>query len=83
MDALQSFVENNLLLVLIGGFLLVVAADEVLGVSRGLLGDEGDDASFTAKNRAKAEAEEPVDPLDRLAEENEGEESIEDMLGRK
>ena len=77
MDTIYSFVSENLALVIILGVIAVIVGDEVLGISRGLLGDETENLPATPQARAKAE-EEWVDPLEETP--SEGEAKLDDFL---
>ena len=79
MPDITSFFLNNIWLCIGIGVVLVLIADEVLGVSRALLSDPTDDVPFEKRNRDKAAQADLIDPLDRLDETEEGP-SVEDML---
>ena len=77
MEDIGQFVSENLALCIIVGVILIIIGDEVLGVSRGLLGDDADNLPATPKAREKSE-ETYVDPLEETPKE--GEARIEDFL---
>ncbi|MGB0853107.1 MAG: hypothetical protein ACPGVA_16600 [Pikeienuella sp.] len=82
MPDITSFVLNNIWLCLGIGVIVVMVADEILGVSRALFADPTDDLPFEKRNREKAAKAEIVDPLDNLSEREDGP-SVEDMLRPK
>ena len=82
MNELSSFVVNNIWLVLGVGVIFVVIADEVLGLSRNLLGDETETVAQEQRREREAAEEEDEDPLDRLGETGEGA-RVEDFLDRR
>lgn len=81
MTALSAFVENNIWLCLVIGVIAVIAIDEVLGITKGLFGDNMDDAPATPQARARDEAENYIDPIDELQKEREeAEVTVDDLL---
>ena len=79
-ESLGQFVSENLGLVIVLGVVLVIIVDEVLGVSRGLLGDDTDNLPATPKAREEADRriDEIADPLEEEPEE--GEATVDDFL---
>ena len=61
-EAVTNFISENLALCVILGVLLVIVGDEVLGLSRGLLGDEAD--NLPATPAARKQPEEINDPIE-------------------
>lgn len=86
MPDITTFFLNNIWLCVGVGVLIVIIADEVLGVSRALLSDPTDNLSYDKNVRERENNRTPtpeeVDALDRLGEDEEGP-SIEDMLRPK
>ena len=82
MDEISTIILNNIWLFLGLGVILIIVADEILGLSRGLLGDDSEEMPLKPRD-PDAEPPDPLDdPLDHLDETSEGE-RIEDFLGRR
>ncbi|MEO0359926.1 MAG: hypothetical protein AAF322_02400 [Pseudomonadota bacterium] len=74
MAALQEFFLNNFVLVAVAAVLLVIVADEALGLSRAIFGDDEDVVTREERDRRPAEDESPRPP-----EEGEGP-TVDDLL---
>lgn len=79
MDELSNLILNNIWLFAGLGFVGVLVADELMGFSRSVLGDETENMPLKPRD-PKAPPKEPEDdPLDLLEETGEGD-KIEDFL---
>lgn len=79
MDELSNLILNNIWLFVGLGFVGVLVADELMGFSRSVLGDETENMPLKPRD-PKAPPKEPEDdPLDLLEETGEGD-KIEDFL---
>jgi hypothetical protein len=78
MHQVVDFFLDNLWLCIGAGIILVVIGDEVLGLSKGMFGDETDDMAMEPRNRGKQQKRDKNQP-----EEEEKELVIDDMLNRK
>ena len=79
MEGFYNLVLNNVWLFAGLGFVLVLVADELIGLSRSVLGDETEDMPLKPRDPKAPPPEPEEDPLDALAETSEGE-RIEDWL---
>lgn len=79
MQQIIDFFMDNLWLCLGAGVILVIIGDEVLGLSKGMFGDETDDMPMEPRNRHKPER--------RRGKKNDNDDDnalvIDDMLRRK
>lgn len=86
MSDITAFFLNNIWLCIGLGALIIIIADEVLGVSRSLLADPTDqlpyDKNIRERENVQARATEETDQLDQFGEAEDGP-SIEDMLRPK
>ena len=82
MDEFYSLFLNNIWLFIGLGVVLVIVLDELLGLSRGMFGDDTDDMPLKPRDPKAPPAEPKEDPLDMLEETSEGQ-SIEDFLTKK
>ncbi len=82
MDEFYNLFLNNIWLFIGLGVVLVIVLDELLGLSRGMLGDDTDDMPLKPRDPKAPLAEPKEDPLDMLEETSEGQ-SIEDFLTKK
>ena len=79
MDELYNIFINNIWLFIGLGFIGVLVADELIGFSRSVLGDETENMPLKPRD-PKAPPQEPEDdPLDMLEDTGEGD-KIEDFL---
>lgn len=79
MEEFYNLVLNNIWLFAGLGFVLVLVADELLGFSRSVLGDDTENMPLKPRNPNAPPPEPAEDPLDTLEETGEGE-RIEDWL---
>ena len=79
MDELYSLVVNNIWLFVGLGFVAVLVADELIGFSRSVLGDETVNMPLKPRDAKAPPPELEEDPLDLLEETSEGD-KIEDFL---
>ncbi len=79
MDELSNLFFNNIWLVIGLGFVAVLVADELIGFSRSVLGDETENMPLKPRDPKAPPKELEEDPLDLLEETSEGD-RIEDFL---
>ena len=82
MDEFYNLFLNNIWLFIGLGVVLVIVLDELLGLSRGMLGDDTDNLPLKPRDPKAPPPEPEEDPLDMLEETSEGQ-SVEDFLPRK
>jgi hypothetical protein len=81
MTGLTEFVTNNIWLCIVIGVIAVIVLDEVLGITRGIFGDNMDNAPATPQARARDEMAEAVDPIEALQREaDDAEITVDDLL---
>ncbi|MEM7545647.1 MAG: hypothetical protein AAF367_08935 [Pseudomonadota bacterium] len=80
MNAMGVFISENLWLTVGVGVLAVIILDEILGVSRGIFGDDGDDIDLPHKRTDDQAEAEPFDPVEDLQREEDTAEVIVDDL---
>ncbi len=82
MDEISNLILNNIWLFIGLGFVGILVADELMGFSRSVLGDETENMPLKPRD-PKAQPKEPEeDPLDMLEDTAEGD-RIEDFLKLK
>ena len=79
MDELSNLFFNNIWLFIGLGFVAVLVADELIGFSRSVLGDETENMPLKPRDPKAPPKELEEDPLDLLEETSEGD-RIEDFL---
>ena len=79
MDEFYNLVLNNIWLFVGLGFVLVLVADELIGFSRSILGDETENMPLKPRDPKAPPPEPEEDPLDLMADDDEGD-KIEDFL---
>ena len=79
MDELSNLFLNNIWLFIGLGFIAVLVADELIGFSRSVLGDETENMPLKPRDPKAPPKELEEDPLDLLEETSEGD-RIEDFL---
>lgn len=79
MDEFYNLVLNNIWLFAGLGFIFLLVADELLGFSRNVLGDETEKMPLKPRDPKAPPPEPAEDPLDMLDETGEGD-KIEDFL---
>lgn len=79
MDEFYNLVLNNIWLFVGLGFVAVLVADELLGFSRSVLGDDTENMPLKPRDPRAPPPEPEEDPLDILEETSEGD-RIEDFL---
>ncbi len=82
MDELSNLILNNIWLFIGLGFVGVLVADELMGFSRSVLGDETENMPLKPRNPKAPPREPEEDPLDVLEDAAEGD-RIEDFLKPK
>lgn len=79
MESLLQFFENNIWLCVIIGIVLIILIDEVLGITRGIFGDDMDDVELPHQsNNQKTPPEDPIEALQR--EEESADITVDDLL---